>query len=170
MCFSIGDKVRIREDLEVRRGYGFPVEVVFTASMARFRGREARVLSRTASGLITLDIDGRFHFWSEDMLETVEVSSTGLLQTGIFGILNTGDKFVVVNDTLVFQDGHFGLLEHYDNRDMQHGSLCIESLYKARAFDAMTEDTQIWARDTVRELTMDELEDILGYRVRLIEE
>lgn len=67
--FSIGDKVRIKEDLWVGKTYYSEDDKgdVFTHTMGVFRGKEARVLKLTYKGY-QIDIDP-IHTYTEEMLE-----------------------------------------------------------------------------------------------------
>lgn len=58
---NIGDRVRIREDLEVGKTYDF------VENMEQYRGMEATIIKKTKSGKCMLDVDGGFWTWYSEM-------------------------------------------------------------------------------------------------------
>lgn len=68
MRFKVGDKVRIRKDLEVNKMYGW---LNLLPEKATFKGRTATVIYATDCEY-TLDVDGGKWSWNDEMLETTE--------------------------------------------------------------------------------------------------
>lgn len=65
MKFKVGDKVIIREDLEVGSiydGWGF------NCIMAHYKGRKA-IIIKVNSGSYRIDLDGGIYLWTDEMLE-----------------------------------------------------------------------------------------------------
>ena len=66
MRFKIGDKVRVRKDLEVDKKYG---NLCFIGSMKKYKGKEF-IIDKVCTNYYRLkDID---HCWTDEMLEPVE--------------------------------------------------------------------------------------------------
>lgn len=81
--FKVGDKVRIRNDLEV--GIMYNIRIDFSDGMVEFRGKEATVVDVDEDGDYLLDIDNREYFWCDEMLEAVKEVKT---KTNIEHLLN----------------------------------------------------------------------------------
>ena len=84
--FKVGDKVKIREDLEVNKAYG---RVNFISLMREFLGKEATITAVSYAGDFLLDIDDDRFFWSTEML--IKVGET----------LKVGDKVKIREDLKV---------------------------------------------------------------------
>lgn len=123
--FNVGDKVRIREDIRV----GDYDECYFSILMKQHSGEIVTIKDYASSPdrstwfTIVEELDGcnPIYWWSEGMVEPVEekkVFTANDLKTGMFGVLSTGDKFVVVNGRLVYQDdGYDHIRTMFDNDD-----------------------------------------------------
>lgn len=81
---EVGDRVRIRKDLEIGEEYG---DLLFSDGMAWSRGRKAGLIGIGYRGYI-IDIDSRCYDWSEEMLEPL-----------------TGLEAMEVGDIIVDEDG-----------------------------------------------------------------
>ena len=66
--FRVGDKVRVREDLEAGKRYG---RQVFVDSMKRYRGEVTEVVSAWNDGY-HLSVGGWFWEFTDEMLEPIE--------------------------------------------------------------------------------------------------
>lgn len=64
--FKVGDKVKIRKDLEAGKVYG---GVDFIHPMLEFLGKEATITYREYDGDFSLDIDNDDYYWSSEMFE-----------------------------------------------------------------------------------------------------
>ena len=65
--FKIGDKVRLRDDLEVGKDYG---EIKFVSSMENLKGKELTIDDITSLGNYTFEES--CYFYSEEMLEKID--------------------------------------------------------------------------------------------------
>lgn len=65
MKFKVGDKVMVREDLEVNKFYS---NSTFVDGMEKFKGMIATIISLSLDCYV-LDIDGACFYWGETMLE-----------------------------------------------------------------------------------------------------
>lgn len=68
MKFKVGDKVKIKEDLNWRKKY----KVLITPPMEVHKGKIAKIVGITRKGSYILDVGDRPWHWSEDTLEQVE--------------------------------------------------------------------------------------------------
>ena len=66
MKYKIGDKVRVRKDLELDKKYG---DVIYSLDMDEFKNKECVI---TKVGFIAYKINNSVHWWSEEMLEPVD--------------------------------------------------------------------------------------------------
>ena len=66
MKYKIGDKVRVRKDLELDKKYG---DVLYSLDMDEFKNKECVI---TKVGFIAYKINNSVHWWSEEMLEPVD--------------------------------------------------------------------------------------------------
>lgn len=64
--FKVGDKVKIRKDLEEDKVYG---GVDFVYNMYAFLGKEATITDIDDDGHFSLDIDNDDYYWSAEMFE-----------------------------------------------------------------------------------------------------
>lgn len=73
MRYKVGDKVRVRSDLEEDKQYGCQVSV---DDMQEFIGRETIIQSVSGRGYCLMEDDGMW-FWTDEMLEDVAGRETG---------------------------------------------------------------------------------------------
>lgn len=69
MKYKVGDKVRVRGDLEVLEKYG---DSVFAASMERYKNENAVIKKVYADNRYDLDIDEAEWYWTDEMLRPAE--------------------------------------------------------------------------------------------------
>ena len=132
MKYKVGDKVKIRKNLVSSRAYN---GIYITINRETYFGKIAKIKSieieHDSVELYYLDIDNEEYKWTDDMLEPVEEKFTPKdLKTGMFGITNDGEKFVVVNNYLVFQKGTALSIKNLDeNLEHIYENIYIESIY-----------------------------------------
>lgn len=130
MKYKVGDIVRIRKNLVSGRIYN---GIYITINREPYFGKIAKIKSieHDSIELYYLDIDNEEYKWTDDMLESVEEKFTPKnLKTGMFGITNDGEKFVVVNNYLVFQKGISLSIKNLDeNLEHIYKNIRIESVY-----------------------------------------
>lgn len=71
--FKVGDKVKIREDLEVDVVYG---GAIFMEDMKEYRGMVATIISIDYDGKFTIDLDNGKWFWTNKMFEGSKNTTT----------------------------------------------------------------------------------------------
>lgn len=128
--YEVGDKVHIKSNLTTGDDkYG----VYVTQNMVKASGKIATVVGARldydrdsdfgAYGAYNLKIDGvkvdfSEYTWTDDEFdsdETVLKFTPNDLETGMFGETDDGDRFVVVNDTLVFKNGSYQPISDFDD-------------------------------------------------------
>lgn len=109
MKFKIGDVVELKDNLIVGQMYD---GITFLEEMQEYVGKPTTVAQSDSQDckLYLLDIDNGRFYYGEKMLESCQDkkhSYKDLLRTGIFGETNDGEVFVVVGNTLVYQNGEY---------------------------------------------------------------
>ena len=70
MKFKVGEKVRVREDLEVGEFYG---DYLFSKKMVEYQGKLTTIADIIyTQNFYILDIDNKSHMWTDEMLEPVD--------------------------------------------------------------------------------------------------
>lgn len=159
MKFKVRDTVRIRNDLVTDTVY---CNWAFTDDMEQYRGKIAIIeYVCSCDSCYKLSIDDCCFSWTDDMLEPVS-DYTHLLKNGVFGETNNGDIFVIVNDTLVFENGSSEYVGNINENFGYHSFLSIDKdfyitnlfmncdsfdMYKLKS----TEMQQIYCKNTFTE-------------------
>ena len=99
MKFKVGDKIKVRKDLEVGKQYG---EDLFTNTMHNYLGKSATVAYK-GNKKYRLDIDGGFYSWTDEMLEPVQSLSFDISK--YIGKVIHCDTEEKANQLLEFLDG-----------------------------------------------------------------
>lgn len=68
MKYKIGDKVKIREDLEIGKEYN---DCTFIKNMEQYKGKIATIYYCYSDGSYDIDLDDGEWYWTDDMLEDV---------------------------------------------------------------------------------------------------
>ena len=85
--FKIGDKVKLRDDLEVGRDYG---GIIFVSGMEDSKGMELTIDDITSLGNYTVKESG--YFYSEEMLEKVTDNNDNLFEFALSKLNMTKDE------------------------------------------------------------------------------
>ena len=106
------------------------------------------------------------------------------LKTGMIVTTRKGDSYIVMRDFIDYGDVLAGLscnniisetwisLSAY-NKDMTHPTLPnidIMSVYASSAYSADTPTKLLWERKEYKEVTMSEIEEMFGCKVKIVEE
>jgi hypothetical protein len=94
------------------------------------------------------------------------------LRTGMFGVMDNGAKFVIVNEFFVYKDGGFDYVRSInDDLSFGLGFAQIDGLYECDSFDQLEcaiDDGKlypcIWKRNEFTEMTISEIEKKLGIK------
>lgn len=88
-----------------------------------------------------------------------------MCKTGVFGIMSDGDKFVVVNDIIVYSNGNFDQLGNM-SEDGNYSFYKVEKLVKNcnsfQELDHLTEKDIIFDRSKCVEMTLAEVREKLN--------
>lgn len=125
--YNVGDKVVVKKSIECGEKYGMDgesnKECMVTRDMATKAGTVVTISNvKNCGGYSRYYIEEDNYNWVDGMFEGLveekKVFTANDLKTGMFGVLSTGDKFVVVNDHLVYQDdGYDHIRTMFDNDD-----------------------------------------------------
>ena len=140
MKFKVGDKVRVKTDLITKKNYnGFE----FTENMALFRGKECKIEWVIASHeegktpTIVYSLKGLTYRFTDDMLELVEQPTKDPskftkadLKTKMVVEVKDGNRYLVVDDTLVRYEGYNTLDIYNDDLTCDTDSVSIEKVFR----------------------------------------
>ena len=142
--FKVGDKVKIRKDLEEDKLYR---GVDFIFPMMEFLGKEAIITDIDIDGHLSLDVDSEYFYWSSEMIEpkadseevvTLEKKVTldkALTETVHKDALNRLSKAVIEYEEIVhelesevdyYETKYTDLIEKYNILVEKHNSLLEE--------------------------------------------
>lgn len=118
MKFKVGDKVKIREDLSLRKYYS----VHLSRSMLLNKGKEAKIIYISPDGdACYLDIDSGNWWWSEDMLEpyTSKVTKSDL-EDGDYCIFKNKERAIKFGGYVIMDRGGISLREYSKKLEHNH--------------------------------------------------
>ena len=93
--FKVGDKVRVRKDLEVDTMYG---NITLTDEMEQYRGKEVEIVI-TDHRDSTYRVANCYYWFSEEMLEPVKpIFTKDDLKTGMIVTFRNGTRCLVMRD------------------------------------------------------------------------
>lgn len=87
------------------------------------------------------------------------------LKTGMFGVDNDGNYFIVVNNLIVYQNGGFDLLDYVEDDLTLSFRRRIMKLFNCGSFKQAKNDLDIIydrEKEIVNEMTISEIEKALG--------
>ena len=170
MRYKIGDQVKVRRDLVVGRDYN---GYTFLSELEKCRGKILFVFDYIEGGykLTNAPIT-----WTEEMFETLDVKGLNSLENGMTCELRDG----VICKLLENGYGTYflhknGILstdldeEYYD--DLTSRSDSDNDIMKISVSDNpfdFTHGAIIWEREEAVEMTLDEIEEALGYKVKIV--
>lgn len=175
--YKVGDKVKIRCDLESGR-YGCEVVI---PSMLNLRGRVAtitRVCHEPCGIKYKLDIDTLACYWTEEMFCDVSFKfTTKDLKDGMFGLTNKGEKFIVSNGKLVYDNGCFSDILNFEENTLKskYSNRRIDEVYEGmRCFKDLDDgDKSMYScvyKYNIVSYTLSELKKIVGHDFEIVEE
>lgn len=131
MRYKVGDKVRVKENLQVGQVYG---NQEFVCYMEKYKGLVTQIKGVTTSNCYHLECDIKEWLWTDEMLEPVKFTKQHL-QTGDVVELRCGYLYVFVNEEFGFvaltedKIGTTDNLVSYQiiNEDFKHYD-CVEEL------------------------------------------
>lgn len=178
---KIGDKVKIKNNLKGDKSYG---GLYFDFGMEKFNGETHEIVELNGNGNYRLDIDvteRHYWVWNDAMVELVAEGFTKAnLKTGMVVEHKDGDRFMVIGDHLVSDDCCHKLSEYkYDLTPvvsyLPYAEIVAVYNIKADELDDISDvfadvclDT-IWRREEIKEMTVAEIEEKLGYKVKIVD-
>lgn len=187
--FKVGQIVKVREWGDMEKEYGLnkggniKARKIFVTDMVKFCGGCVKIESIIDDGnkvfikpITKSNLGWRNYEWSEDMFE--ECNILEILQLGVRCVDRSGDILIVTeyNGKLYFNDmcnpevardlsfHDEDLLNQHDN------SYDIMKIYaKTEKFwdKELKEDDLLWEREKFVEMTIEEIEQKLGYRIKI---
>ena len=167
MRYKVGDYVTIREDLKAGEG----LSLYINPKMLKYAGQTYRVKSIVFEDRYVLELpyaDHEWH-WTDDMLEgaaTPIYYNGDIVQTengNYYLIWNAKKKYGVRNCGHVFfeEDGAFSVVKVWepDRKALFTLKNLQEGCGKLR-----------WEKKTVKEMTVAEIEEKLGYSIKVVKE
>lgn len=171
MKYKVGDKVRVRKDLEEWKQYGY---LTFTESMGKLRGNNVTIAKVLSDSYLIVEDTGNFH-WTEEMLESNKIIKKSDLQNGDIVTYRSGEKRIVnakrnglarirnFDDIWLSLDNYEEDLFDYDDKE---GDLDVVKVYRPETEETFyTERTKKTKKMTVAEICKE-----LGYDVEIIKE
>lgn len=181
--FKVGDRVRVREDLNSSCLYN---GIVFSPLMEKYRGHVYTIDEVNNSPFVyTLKGNDDVNRWcfSEDMLKSVEFTKDDL-KNGMIVEYRNGKRRMVLGSNMIGLDG-INQFEHYhDDLTVTEN---ITTLDIVKVFDVPNLECKItdifkanksrlsllWEREEevkeeVKEITMDDIEEKFGCKVKII--
>lgn len=96
------------------------------------------------------------------------------LESGMFGEMNNGKIFVVVNDLIVYQDGDFDNVSTFNNDELQCNGADISIIMLKKGVKLFnlfkgTNGMIIFDRSKLpKRMTVGEIEEALGYKIEIV--
>lgn len=177
--YEVGDKVRIKSNLtEGDDKYGMFV----TDEMVQASGEIAEITGTWIAYEDTcymgyhLKINGleSEYTWTDDEFDsdgTVTKFMPKDLKSGMFGETNDADKFVVVNDILVFKSGSYQPIADFDDNLCSGSYKIVRVKTGCKSFMQYVDSkdgTIVYNRQPPKKLTHKEVESLLGFDFEMV--
>lgn len=167
MKYKVGDKVRVREDLDIGIPYHEYDEEFCTFSnddMKQYAGKRVTI-SESKEHYYRLSEDNGAWYWTDEMFEGKADNFTYRdLETGMFGRMNDGEIFVVVRDKLILQGGDFVPISC--RLFCQDVPRIAEVRTGIHCFNSYEEGTVVYP--AAKHMTKEEIEKELGYKIEIV--
>lgn len=178
MKYKVGDKVRVRSDLEAGKGYG---NDVFTKEMKEFKSKIVTI-ERVISDGYRIKEDYHKLSWTEEMFLLATFTKSDL-KTGHVVEYRNGKRRMVVKAVLINGNGNASEnLSSYTD-DLKHECMAksdICKVYEVNSnfcgdLDTLSPEAGnlnvIWEREEPpKKMTISEIEAALGHRVEVVAE
>ena len=132
MRFKVGDKVRIKKDLDINRNYG---DIGIMREMEEFLGNEARIIhvEHGDDKYYELDIDDSRWMWNDEMLEPIHKTDAEIMQELIEGRNKKPKVSITLGEFLEEQEQERDAIQppHYNKGEID----LFESWYRTRPFN-----------------------------------
>ena len=167
MKFKIGDRVRIKKDLNHNKYY----EITVVDGMEKYAGKVMTIKTTTSRGY-RLEEDDEEWNWSEDTMEEIaKPTKEELFKMPLGTIIKTDRQehniFVKVGENDFYNDDRDHIESCYVNDDL---SLNCNLSKKIIEIQEPTYETIYIADEEVKEMTIAEIEKELGYPIKVVKE
>lgn len=177
--FKPGDKVKVREDLEVGRIYG---NYEFVGQMEKVRGKTVTIETVTLRGNYQLEEDCEGYIWTKEMFEPVPAFGKHLLRDGVIVKRRDNTYAIVIGNNTHSIKGFIRLFEYNNDLTMKlyqpdydimaiytpEGFGSIKDLFKGEYLELIAERPEV--KEEVKEMTLEEICKELGYNVKIVKE
>ena len=180
MKYKVGDKVRIVKEKPERNWNS-------EGRMDKWLGEIMTIESVLDFENYKMKEDGGLWYWEDHMIEgkVTEMKKSDLIAGKHVVETRNGDKYLIFDSEegkFMYQvDGQFMVLEGYDEDMLKINKRKIYDIMKVfevkttcNSFGLKRKDnrylTLIWEREEPKEMTMAELEEKLGYKVKIVKE
>lgn len=162
--FKVGDKVRVRKDLEAHKIYG---SNSFTDSMAYMKG-ETATISEIIGNEYRIKECG--YNWTDEMFENNLINSIGDLRFGDILTLRNDERYVFVNGFIYGEDdlNDCDCDEVEDHYKANLTRKCGECEYDITKIER--EGQVVFEREEILEVTMKEVCEKFGQEVKIVKE
>lgn len=167
MKYKVGDYVTIRKDLKDGNGLSLYVN----PKMLKYAGNIYRVKSIKCEDRYILDLPCSDHewYWTDDMLEDAAkpiYRDGDIVQTqngNYYLVWNAEEKYGVRDCGYVYfeEDGDFSVVKVW--KPDREALFTLKNLHEARG-------KLRWEKKTVKEMTIAEIEEKLGYSIKVVKE
>lgn len=159
MKFKVGDKVRVRKDLIAGKCYGED-DLSFVDDMEKFKGKQFEIIKTSGCDY---KLDDSNYYFNDDMLEPVFTKKD----------LRVGDRITLRNGKVGLYTGDEtyidGLCNCHINNDLTNNGSCGSELDIVKVERPRKYKT-IYEREKVREMTIKEISEALGYEIKVVKE
>lgn len=98
------------------------------------------------------------------------------LKSGMFGEMNNGDIFVIVNDLIVYQDGGYDEVPDFDNDDLSYErdedwsiAKLTKKVVSFNQYKSLKDDDFLFDRSKEPQImTIAEIEEALGFKIEIV--
>ena len=156
MNFKVGDKVRVRKDLIVGKRYGED-NLSFVDDMEKYKGKQFEIIKTSGCDY---KLDNSNYYFNDGMLEPVFTKQD----------LKVGDRITLRNGVSGIWDGYMIGALTYDeiNEDLTNDG-ALGSRLDIVKVERQKEYKTIYEREKVREMTIKEISEALGYEVKVVD-
>lgn len=160
--YKVGDTVKVRCDLSEEHGASPLMTKRYAGEVVTIKEVDPPMpVLGIKIGAYYIEEDKQRYLWSDSMFdglvsranpapaEEKPANPMPKLTTGMFGKEDDGDIFVVVGDTIVYQNGLWESVDDMTDGSAYLGSGNIVALYDTTCFDCVKDGTAevIWERD-----------------------
>lgn len=165
MKYKVGDKVKIREDLNE----GIKCYSSVGRSILEYKGKTAEIIGVNDKAY-DLDIDNGIYNWNDEMFENYAELNKDTLTDSCIVTLRNGEELVYIREE--FYDLSYNyencVLDICDFEDDLTNKKCKEwdivSIKIPREYDVINR------KEEAKEMTIEEISEALGYEIKIVKE